>query len=139
MTGLVQTSSEKTWPLSSSPLILSWYSVSPLTWARFQTGGAWPTLADVFTFFDILFSSHYVFVSALVGCWSSAFIRKIIYKFLSKAFAVRGEVGIPLTRVTPTDRPKSVRNRFVIEVVGGVCVSLCCFLCFSVGVGAFLS
>ena len=24
--------------------------------------------------------------------------------------------------VTPTDRPKSVRNRYVIEVFGGVCV-----------------
>ena len=40
--------------------------------------------------------------------------------------------------VTPTDRPKSVRNRCVIEVFGGV--SLCCPLVFefSVGIGGFV-
>ena len=40
--------------------------------------------------------------------------------------------------VTPTDRPKSVRNRCVIEVF---MACLCCrvaFLDFSVGVGAFV-
>ena len=40
--------------------------------------------------------------------------------------------------VTPTDRPKSVHNRYVIEVFGGVFVLLRCFLDFSVGVGAFV-
>ena len=41
--------------------------------------------------------------------------------------------------VTPTDRPKSVRNRCVIEVFGGVFVlSLCC-LDFSVGIGAIVT
>ena len=39
--------------------------------------------------------------------------------------------------VTPTDRP-SVRNRCVIEVFGVVFVLQCCFLDFSVGVGAFV-
>ena len=41
--------------------------------------------------------------------------------------------------VTQTDqyRPKSVCNRYVIEVFGGVRVLSCCFLSFSVGVGAF--
>ena len=40
--------------------------------------------------------------------------------------------------VTPTNRPKSVRNRCVIEVFGGVCV--CCPLVFefSVGIGGFV-
>ena len=40
--------------------------------------------------------------------------------------------------VTPTDRPKSVRNRCVIEVFGSVCV--CCPLVFefSVGIGGFV-
>ena len=39
--------------------------------------------------------------SALVGYWSSAFVRRIIYKFLNvcpfdyTAFAVSGKVGIP--------------------------------------------
>ena len=40
--------------------------------------------------------------------------------------------------VTPTDRPKSVRNRFLIEVFGGVFVFSRCFFDFSVGVGAFV-
>ena len=40
--------------------------------------------------------------------------------------------------VAHTDRPKSVRNRCVIEVFGGVFVLSRCFLDFSVGVGAFV-
>ena len=40
--------------------------------------------------------------------------------------------------VTPTDRPKSVRNRCVIEVFGGVFVFSRCFLDFSVDVGEFV-
>ena len=40
--------------------------------------------------------------------------------------------------VTPTDRHKSVRNRCVIEDLGGVFVLSNCFLDFSVGVGAFV-
>ena len=41
--------------------------------------------------------------------------------------------------VTPTDRPKSVRNWCVIEVFGGVFVLSRCFLDFSVVVGAFVT
>ena len=92
-------------------------------------------------------------LSALVRCWSSALIRKIIYNFLNicpsdyTAFAVKWEGWDPVNRfnhtslvaiVTPTDRPKSVRNRCVIEVFGGVFVLSRCFLDFSVGVGAFV-
>ena len=40
--------------------------------------------------------------------------------------------------VTPTDRPKAVRNRCVIGVFGGVYVLPRWFLCFSVGVGVFV-
>ena len=40
--------------------------------------------------------------------------------------------------VTPTDRPKSVRNRCIVEVFGGVFMLSRCFLDFSVGVGAFV-
>ena len=41
--------------------------------------------------------------------------------------------------VTSTDRPKSVRNRCVIEVFGSVFVfESRCFLDFSVGVEAFV-
>ena len=39
--------------------------------------------------------------------------------------------------VTQTDLPKSVRNRCVVEVFGGVFVLSRCFLDFSIGVGAF--
>ena len=38
--------------------------------------------------------------------------------------------------VTPTDRPKSVRNRCVIEILVAVFVLSRCFMDFSVGVGA---
>ena len=38
----------------------------------------------------------------------------------------------------PTDRPKSVRNRCVIEGFGGVFVLSRCFLDFSVDEGAFV-
>ena len=60
------------------------------------------------------------------------------------AFAVSGKVGypktgltIPVAVVTPTGRPKSVRNRCVIEVLVAF---LCCQFVveFSVGIGAFV-
>ena len=40
-----------------------------------------------------------------------------------------------MTAVTPTDRPKSVRNSCVIKVFGGVFMLSRCFLDCSVGVG----
>ena len=40
--------------------------------------------------------------------------------------------------VSPSDRPKAVRNRCVIEVFGGVFVLSRCFLDFSVGVRAIV-
>ena len=43
-----------------------------------------------------------------------------------------------VTAVTPTDRPKSVRNRCVIEVFGGVFMLSRCFWDFSGSVGAFV-
>ena len=50
------------------------------------------------------------------------------------AFVVSGKVEIPLTGLTtpvfiPIDRAKSVRNRYVIEVFGGV--FYCEFACWS--------
>ena len=50
---------------------------------------------------------------------------------MSKRFCHTSLVAV----VTPTDRPKSVCNRCVIEVFGGVFVLLCCFLEFAVDVG----
>ena len=43
-----------------------------------------------------------------------------------------------MTIVTQTDRPKSVRNRCIIEVFGGVFVLSRSFLDFSLDVGAFV-
>ena len=40
--------------------------------------------------------------------------------------------------VTPTDRPKSVCNRCVTEVFGGLFLLSCCFLDFSVDVETFV-
>ena len=110
--------------------------------------------------FDIHLSStiyvrvpYFYDLSALVGCWSSVSIRRIIYKFLNvcpfdyTAVAVCGKVErfvnrfthtIWVTAVTPTDRPNSVRNRCVIEVFGGVFMLSHCFLDFSVSVGVFV-
>ena len=62
------------------------------------------------------------------------------------AVAVSGKVG-PVNQVnqtswvavvTPTDRPKSVRNRCVIELFCGVVVLSLCPFDISVGVGTFV-
>ena len=44
-----------------------------------------------------------------------------------------------VTAVTPTDRPKSVRNSCVIKVFGGVFMLSRCFLDCSMGVGVFVT
>ena len=44
-----------------------------------------------------------------------------------------------VTAVTPTDRPKSVRNSCVIKVFGGGFMLSRCFLDCSVGVGVFVT
>ena len=92
-------------------------------------------------------------LSAWGCCWFDVYIRRFIYKFLNvcpfdyTAVAGSGKVG-PVNQVnhtswvavvTPTDRPKSVRNRCLIELFCGV-VCLCCHCSFdiSVGVGAFV-
>ena len=73
-------------------------------------------------------------LSAWGGCWFVVYIRMFIYKCLNvcpfdfKAVAVSGKVG-PVNQVnhtswmavvTQTDRPKSVRNRCVIELFCGI-------------------
>ena len=48
-----------------------------------------------------LYVPYFYDLSTLVGCWSSVYIRRIIYKFLNvchfdyTAFAVSGKVGYP--------------------------------------------
>ena len=61
--------------------------------------------------------------SALVDCWSSFSIRRIIYKcknvcpFYYTVYVVNGKVTSWKAVVTRTDRHKSVRNRCIIEIV----------------------
>ena len=43
-----------------------------------------------------------------------------------------------MTVVTPTDRPKSARNRCLIEILVAFCVVTLLFVGFSVDVGAFV-
>ena len=44
-----------------------------------------------------------------------------------------------MSAVTPTDRPKPVRNSCVIKVFGGIFMLSRCFLDCSVGVGVFVT
>ena len=91
-------------------------------------------------------------LSAWGGCWFVVYIRRFIYKFLNvcplnyTAVAGSGKVG-PVNQVnhtswvavvTPTDCPKSVRNRCVIELFVGLFVLSLCPFDISVCVGAFV-
>ena len=73
-------------------------------------------------------------LSAWDGCWFVVYIRRFIYKFLNvcpfdyTAVAGSWKIG-PVNQVnhtswmavvTPSDRPKSVRNSYVIELFCGV-------------------
>ena len=74
-------------------------------------------------------------LSAWGGCWFVVYIRRFIYKFLN-VFLIKRLLRLvgrwarkPVNHtswvalVTPTDRPKSVRNRCLIELICGfVCV-----------------
>ena len=76
-------------------------------------------------------------LSARGGCWFLVYMRRFIYKFLNVCpfdyTAVVGSWKVGSVNqinhtswvavVTPTDRPKSVRNRCVIELFCGV---ICC-------------
>ena len=75
--------------------------------------------------------------SALCGCWFVVYIRWFIYTFLNvcpfdyMAVTGNGKVGPVnhtswMTAVTPSDRPMSVRIRYVVELFGDVFVLLCC-------------
>ena len=91
-------------------------------------------------------------LSAWGGCWFDVYIRRFIYKFLNvcpfdyTVVAGSGKVG-PVNQVnhtswvavvTPTDRPKSVRNRCLIELFCGVVCVVTARFDISVGVGAFV-
>ena len=93
------------------------------------------SLFYVYRFYDL---------SAWGGCWFVVYIRRLIYKFLNlcpfhdRAVAGSWKVGpvnqvnhtIWVAVVTLTDRPKSVRNRCVIELFVALFVLSCCLLTF---------
>ena len=107
---------------------------SPATfWSRYILIYYYITIRLCTTFYDL---------SALVGCWSSVFIRRIIYNFLiCVSFWLHGCCGkkegcalvnrfihaSAMAVITPTDRPKSVHNRCVVEVLVAF---LCCHVAF---------
>ena len=104
---------------------------------------ACPIRMSLYLFF--LYNFHHLcfmcvdfyYLSALDGCWFVVHIRRLIYKFLNvtvffwlhgccgewKGWAVNQVNHTSwVAVVTPTDRPKSVRNRCVIELFRGVVI-----------------
>ena len=91
-------------------------------------------------------------LSACSGCLFVVYIRRLINQFLKvcpfdyTAVAESGKVGSVnqvnhtslVTVVTATDRPKSVRNRCVIELFVALFVLSLCPFDISAGVGAFV-
>ena len=150
MTGLLQTSSEETRPWPSFPLIGIRDSFSPWTWARSQTGGALPTLADLslHIFWYIIFIALHFCAIILwhprFGWMLVAGLHKEVYLqfFKCVSFSLHSFCGLWegwdhvnrfnhtswMVAVTPTDRPKSARNRCVIEVFDDVLVLSHCLL-----------
>ena len=60
-------------------------------------------------------------LSVWCGCWFVVYIRRFIYKFLNVCpFDYTAVAGSWVAVVTPTDRPKSVRNCRLIELFCGV-------------------
>ena len=87
-----------------------------------------------------------------LGCWFVVYIRRFIYKFVNvcpfdyMVVAGNWKVG-PVNQVnrtswvpvvTPTDRPKSVRNHCLIELFVTLFVLSLCPFDISVDVGAFV-
>ena len=109
---------------------------------------------DILLYYNIcLCTTFFYYLSAMVGCWSSVSIRRIIYKFLNMCPFDYTAVAVSEKRwalvnqfnhtcwvavVSPTDRLRPVRNRCVSEFFGGVFVLSSCILIFLVGEGAFV-
>ena len=88
-------------------------------------------------------------LTAWCGCWFVVYIRRFIFKFSNvcpadyTAVAGSGKVKSVnhtswITVVTPSDRPKSVRNRCVIEGFVVVFVFSCCPIDIYDGIRAFV-
>ena len=141
MTGLVQTSAEATrpdlrplWLLVGTPSAIG----PELAFSRAEHSLPYSDVTIYIFAISYLSSMLYVYrflwPLRLGGCCFDVYIRRFIYKFLNvcpfdyTAVAGSGKVG-PVNQVnhtswvavvTPTDRPKSVRNRCLIELFCGV-------------------
>ena len=97
----------------------------------------------MFSFFCVSFFFSFLFVAFLLVFFSFFFLSVSFrffsfFPFLSLQVPAGLATPVGMTAVTPTDRPKSVRNRGVIEVFGGVFHVVTMLLDFSVGVGAIV-
>ena len=120
MMGLVQTSSEETMPWSSSPLIVCVIILRPLRFGWLLVLG--------------LHKEDYLQIVLKICV---LLITRLLWLVESWDPVNRFNHASLVAVVTPTD-PKSVRNRCVVEVFGGVFVLSRCFWDFSVGVGSFV-
>ena len=73
-------------------------------------------------------------VSAL--CWLAAPVAMFYGNLQNLVIRSKSVIKSSSVISSQTDRPKSAHNCCVIEVFGGVFVLSCCFLDFSVGLGA---
>ena len=152
MTGLVQTPSEETRPRSSSPWLLVDLSSLPDGRSISYSGGClsvfWYTVfITLHACVIIVRPLHFIWLLVLGLCKEDYLQMFKCVSFWLHGFCGYWEGWDPVHRfkhtswvavVAPTDRPKSVRNRCVIEVFGGVCVlSRFLFYFFSVGVWGF--
>ena len=87
------------WLLVGTPLVLGPELASRLV--EHSHSGGCHYIFLIYCFLSPYMCNNFYGLSTSVGCWSSAFTRRIIYKFLNvcpfdyTAFAVSGKVGIP--------------------------------------------
>ena len=96
----------------------------------------------------VIFMASTLWLTVGLGLYKKDYLQNLkCSSFLLHTFCGYWEGWVPVNRfnhtswvavATPTDRPKSVCNRCVIEVFGGVFVLTFCFLEFSLGVRAFV-
>ena len=154
MTGLVQTSSEATGSWSLSPLIVSRDSFGHYTWPRFQS--AYSDVAkyifEIYYLLTMLFVYWFLWPLRLLWLLVCCLYKEVYLQFFKcVSFWLHGCCGEweggPVNQVnhtswvaavTPTDRPKSVRNCCLIDFFVALFVLLLCPFDISVGVGAFV-
>ena len=139
MTGLVQTSFEAPRSWSSSPLIVIRDSFSNQTWSCFQMGGIQITLFWCYCIYYWYVNTYYLCclciynndLSAWCSCWFVVylqFVKNMSFWLQDCRGELEGWARKPLNHtslvavVSPTYRPKSARNRRVIDILRYLCV-----------------